>query len=132
LTLESKAASPLSSKAVLAFLVAAVLAVGLFSATSSAQAGGFCAQWISGGGQCYQPQSETGHWAWFTVYTHERAGCVQVVGYYGEPYTSWVCASRESNATAYRPNNNGGYRGTIRNNNSNYGGYFSGSAAGYQ
>jgi hypothetical protein len=79
------------------------------------------------GDRCYQDPAYTAHYAGFRVWTNERAGCVQGVGYYGEPYTSWVCAPKESSASVGLPNDGGGYRGVIRNNNTAYGARFAGT-----
>lgn len=119
-------------------LVAIIAVIGLgMSAVSTPAAKAdsysmFCSNvWLgplgNPGDRCYQNQAYTAHYAWLRVWTNERAGCVQGVGYYGEPYTNWVCAPRESRAEVFLPDDGGGYRGVIRNNNVNNGGRFSGT-----
>jgi hypothetical protein len=114
--------------------IAAILVVlGLVTTAPRAEAdslAGFCAGWRAPYGQpgdrCDQNQAYAAHYAGFRVFTKERAGCVRALGYYGEPVTSWVCAPRESEAYVNLPDNKGFYRGSLRNNNTNYPGYFYG------
>ncbi len=113
--------------------VAAVLVTVSLMAAPTAQADSistFCSGWRAPYGQsgdrCDQSPAYAAPYVGFRVYTKERAGCVRGLGYYGEPVTSWVCAPRESEARVGVPNTGGFYRGSLRNNNTNYPGYFYG------
>ena len=61
------------------------------------------------------------------VWTNERAGCVRAIGYYGEAITGWTCVPNNSKGGTGLLPPGGTYRGSIRNNNVNYGGRFSGT-----
>lgn len=63
------------------------------------------------------------------VQNFERAGCVKVTGYYGDPVLGWSCYGSYSINYVVTPQNpNAWYRGAIRSNNMSYAAYFSGLA----
>jgi len=78
------------------------------------------------GDRCDMLVSQAGHFFEVGIQTSGRAGCVRIIGYYGEPVTNWQCTSAWSHTSILRANDGGYYRGSIRNNNSTYGAYFSG------
>jgi hypothetical protein len=80
------------------------------------------------GDRCDQSEQYAAPYAALRVVTHERAGCVRALGYYGEPRTSWVCVTKESVGVVNLPREYGAlYRGSIRNNNTINGGRFDGT-----
>lgn len=136
--------SPMSGRRA-AFLLAAIAAAAAMSfalatgpvSTANAAANQFCENyWLSPygtpGDSCDGLQSQGGFTTssggdiyFFGVQTHERAGCVRVIGYYGEAHGPWNCTGNNSNTVAYTPQY-GWYRGSIRNNNTVNSGSFSG------
>jgi hypothetical protein len=117
----------------MASLVAILAALCINEAAPEANADSlthFCDGWRAPYGQhgdrCDQAVAYAAHYAGFRVINRERAGCVRGLGYYGEPVTSWVCAPRESEAFVSIPRTGGFYRGSLRNNNTNYAGWFYG------
>lgn len=62
----------------------------------------------------------------FGVLNKARAGCVRVIGYYGEPVSGWQCGAAWAGAEVAVADTGGFYRGSIRNNNQSYAASFSG------
>jgi hypothetical protein len=78
--------------------------------------------WLPPGGTCDAPVSEAGPDQVFRIFTRERAGCIRVIGYFGEPQSDWHCFPKESWGLGFtRPNPSGGYnRSSLKNNNNTY------------
>jgi hypothetical protein len=125
--------------AALAATVALSIAAGPVS-SASADPGPpwrFCdGVWLAPYGQpgdrCFMPTSMAGDHMTLSVITWQRAGCVALLGYYGEQLDSWTCGPATGGtfaATYYvamsRPF--GYYRAAIRNNNLSNTGQFNGA-----
>src|SRR3982750_119122 len=112
---------------------ALLVAMSMFAAGSApaAKADEFCKSvylqpYGQYGDRCDMPVSQAGHHFEIGIQTSGRAGCVRVIGYYGEAVTSWQCTGSYSHTSILLANNGGYYRGSIRNNNLTYAAYFSG------
>jgi hypothetical protein len=78
-------------------------------------------------GTCDSPINEAGYYKNFGIFTWDRAGCVRVIGYYGEPLTSWTCVGKQTQGSIYRPGAEPGYyRSSLKNNNTSYSALFQG------
>jgi hypothetical protein len=76
---------------------------------------------------CDSPISEAGYYTTFGIFTWERAGCVRVLGYYGEALSSWACVGKQSQGAISRPGAAPGYyRSSLKNNNMSFAGLFQG------
>jgi hypothetical protein len=62
-----------------------------------------------------------------SVFTYERAGCVNYGDVWHNLMKSWSCTTSNSQKDIYLPNDGGWYRGIIRNNNTSKGGNFAGN-----
>lgn len=93
----------------------------------------FCTGWLGPwqgfyNGRCDAPDSVSGYGLMrVSVFTGERAGCVTYGDVWHELKKNWSCTSNHSQKDMYIPNDGGWYRGIIRNNNTNYGGFFDGN-----
>jgi hypothetical protein len=123
----TEAPRPLGKRG-LALLAALAMTVAMLFALSappsaSAATGGFCqSSWLQPYGQCHMPHSLANNHHTLAVQTTQRAGCVALLGYYGEQLDSWVCTGANSVGYYYTPawRPAGLYRGAIRNNNGTY------------
>ncbi|HEY6730853.1 MAG TPA: hypothetical protein VI039_07505 [Solirubrobacterales bacterium] len=93
---------------------------------------GFCTNWWlkpfgQSGDRCAAGHDGWGKIGWVLITTHERAGCVNYEGWYGELYSNWACFPKGTSGYKMVPNDGGSYDGIIRNNNQSSGGYFDGS-----
>jgi hypothetical protein len=81
--------------------------------------------------RCDAPDNVSGyHLTWATVFTRERAGCVDYADVWHNLMNSWHCAGNWSQMSISIRQDGGWYRGVIRNNNSTYRGQFGGVVEG--
>jgi hypothetical protein len=62
-----------------------------------------------------------------SVFTNERAGCVDYGDVWHNLMNSWSCTTSHSEKDMVIPKDGGWYRGIIRNNNTSSGGNFAGN-----
>jgi hypothetical protein len=113
------------------------VAAGPVSNASAVEPGSynFCEKWEDpwqGEGQfhgrCDAPDSVSGYKLLrVSVFTYERAGCVDYADVWHNIMNSWSCTTSNSQKDIYPPNDGGWYRGIIRNNNTSKGGNFAGN-----
>lgn len=93
----------------------------------------FCEGWLGPwqgffNGRCDAPDSVSGYGVYrVTVFTYERAGCVNYGDVWHNLMTNWSCTGNHTEKHLYVPDNGGWYRGIIRNNNTSKGGNFAGN-----
>jgi hypothetical protein len=134
--IEEVAAAPTHRRLLAVLGVAVVLFLGLWMTRGPvgeaiATESGFCTEvWLQPFGQngdrCDAGKDNWGHIITVWVVTHQRAGCANYTGWYGELYKSWWCVPKESSGYIRVPQDGGSYIGIIRNNNLSYAGKFSG------
>jgi len=122
------------SRRVMLLLAAIAATIGMVFAVAagpvpSAQANDYCTNvWLkplgSAGNSCQS--SFWGHIILTGVANHERAGCANYNGYYGEYYRSWACYAAGVAGYIQVPPDGGSYHAIIRNNNGTYAAHFDG------
>lgn len=131
----SEAKSPIATGKVRVLLATIAVAVSMVFAigagpVSDAQATNYCwNSWLQPFGQ-NGDRCQSSFWGKIylsAINTHERAGCVNYNGYYGEYYRSWACfPSNFQNGYIEVPQDGGSYHAIIRNNNLSSAGHFDG------
>lgn len=117
----------MSPRPLLVFAVAPLLALLVVAGQAPATANANYGCWLPPSGTCESPQNEAGQYNRFYITNYERAGCLRVLGYYGEPVSSWACYPKETVAFFDKPNPNGGWmRSAMKNNNMSSYGWFVG------
>ena len=114
-----------------------VVTTGPVSSASALAPGSynFCETWLAPwqgegqfAGRCDAGDGNSGYKLFrVTVFTHERAGCVNYGDVWHNLMTSWSCTTNNSEKQIFIPNDGGWYRGIIRNNNMSTGGNFGGN-----
>jgi hypothetical protein len=126
--------SPSWKRRALMAILLSVVSIALVQAASPSRAEAARVNWctnvylapLPSGNECHMPTNLAAYHMFIGVDTQERAGCVRILGYYGEPLSSWQCVGNYSSTQIYNSGAPGFYRGAIRNNNLSNWGHFSG------